>query len=62
MTGRTAAYGRAASVRAVKRGAVQANPSADLPVAEGIAKRERILSYDENRRDLAGGWRGRIAV
>jgi integrase len=47
MTGRTAAYGRAAFAWAVKRGAVQANPFADLPVTKGIAKRERVLSDDE---------------
>jgi hypothetical protein len=32
MTGRTAAYGRAAFAWAVKRGVVHANPFADLPV------------------------------
>jgi integrase len=47
MTGRTAAYGRAAFSWAVKRGVVPANPFADLPVAKGIAKRERVLSDDE---------------
>jgi integrase len=47
MTGRTAAYGRAAFSWAVKRGVVSANPFADLPVAKGIAKRERVLSDDE---------------
>ena len=44
MTGRTAAYGRAAFAWAVKRGAVRVNPFADLPVAKSIAKRERVLS------------------
>jgi hypothetical protein len=44
MTGRAAAYGRAAFAWAVKRGAVQANPFANLPVAKSIAKRERVLS------------------
>jgi integrase len=47
MTGRTAAYGRAAFAWAVKRGAVRVNPFADLPVAKGIAKRERVLSDAE---------------
>jgi integrase len=47
MTGRTAAYGRAAFGWAVKRGAVPLNPFADLPVAKGIAKRERVLSDAE---------------
>jgi integrase len=49
MTGRTAAYGRAAFSWAVKRGAVEANPFAALPIAKGIAKRERVLSDDEIR-------------
>jgi hypothetical protein len=44
MTGRTAAYGRAAFAWAVKRGAVHTNPFAALPVRKGIAKRERVLS------------------
>ena len=47
MTGRTAAYGRAAFAWAVKRGAVQHNPFANLPVAKNIAKRERVLSDQE---------------
>ena len=53
MTGRTAAYGRAAFAWAVKRGAVRVNPFADLPVAKGIAKRERVLSDAE----IAEVWR-----
>jgi integrase len=53
MTGRTAAYGRAAFAWAVKRGAVQHNPFAELPVAKSISKRERILSDEE----LAEVWR-----
>ncbi len=53
MTGRTAAYGRAAFAWAVKRGAVVANPFANLPVAKSIAKRERVLSDDE----IAEIWR-----
>jgi integrase len=59
MTGRTAAYGRAAFAWAVKRGAVHANPFATLPIAKGIAKRERVLSDDE----IGEIWRaaGRIA-
>ena len=44
MAGRTSAYGRAAFAWAMKRGAVQNNPFANLPVAKGIAKRERVLS------------------
>jgi integrase len=47
MTGRTAAYGRAAFAWAVKRGLVNANPFADLPVSNGILKRERVLNDDE---------------
>ena len=47
MTGRTAAYGRAAFAWAVKRGAVHTNPFAALPVRKGIAKRERVLSDAE---------------
>ena len=47
MTGRTAAYGRAAFAWAVKRGAVHTNPFAALPVRKGIAKRERVLSDTE---------------
>jgi integrase len=53
MTGRTAAYGRAAFAWAVKRGAVRVNPFAELPVAKGIAKRERALSDAE----IAEIWR-----
>ena len=47
MTGRTAAYGRAAFAWAVKRGSVRANPFAALPVVKGAAKRERVLSDAE---------------
>jgi integrase len=47
MTGRTAAYGRAAFAWAVKRGMLAANPFADLPVAQSVAKRERVLCDDE---------------
>jgi hypothetical protein len=47
MTGRTAAYGRAAFVWAVKRGMVPVNPFAALPIAKSIAKRERVLSDHE---------------
>jgi integrase len=47
ITGRTAAYGRAAFAWAVKRGMVQANPFADLPVSKASAKRRRVLSDDE---------------
>jgi integrase len=53
MTGRTAAYGRAAFAWAVKRGAVHTNPFAALPVTKGIAKRERVLSDAE----IAEIWR-----
>jgi integrase len=49
MTGRTAAYGRAAFAWATKRGLVQINPFADLPVPKAVAKRERVLSDDEIR-------------
>jgi integrase len=60
MTGRTAAYGRAAFAWAVKRGAVAANPFAALPIAKGIAKRERVLSDEE----IAEIWRaaGKVAA
>src|SRR4029077_7341399 len=53
ITGRTAAYGRAAFTWAVKRGMVQTNPFADLPVSTASAKRERVLSDDE----IAEIWR-----
>jgi integrase len=53
MTGRTAAYGRAAYAWAVKRGAVHINPFAALPIDKSIAKRERVLSDAE----LAEVWR-----
>jgi integrase len=53
ITGRTAAYGRAAFAWAVKRGMVQTNPFADLPVSKASAKRERVLSDDE----IAEIWR-----
>jgi integrase len=53
MTGRTAAYGRAAFAWAVKRGVVPANPFANLPIGKSIAKRERVLSDDE----IAEIWR-----
>jgi len=53
MTGRTAAYGRAAFAWAVKRGAVHANPFAAIPIDKAIAKRERVLSDQE----LAEIWR-----
>ena len=50
--GRTAAYGRAAYAWATKRGAVQVNPFANLPVAKSVTKRERVLSD----RELAEVW------
>jgi integrase len=53
MTGRTAAYGRAAYAWAVKRGAVAVNPFAALPIGESVTKRERVLSDQE----LAEIWR-----
>jgi integrase len=53
MTGRTAAYGRAAFGWAVKRGTLRLNPFADLPIRKSIAKRERVLSDAE----LADVWR-----
>ena len=53
MTGRTAAYGRAAFAWAVKRGAVRVNPFADLAVDKSTAKRERVLSDQE----IADIWR-----
>ncbi|HMF26154.1 MAG TPA: integrase arm-type DNA-binding domain-containing protein [Pseudolabrys sp.] len=53
MTGRTAAYGRAAYAWAVKRGAVAVNPFAALPIGKGVTKRERVLSDHE----LAEIWR-----
>jgi integrase len=49
ITGRTAAYGRAAFAWALKRGVVNTNPFVDLPVPKGIAKRERVLGDDEIR-------------
>jgi integrase len=53
MTGRTAAYGRAAFAWALKRGAVSINPFAALPVAKSVGKRERVLSDIE----IAAIWR-----
>jgi integrase len=53
MTGRTAAYGRAAYAWAVKRGAVAVNPFAALPIGKSVTKRERVLSDHE----LAEIWR-----
>ena len=53
MSGRTAAYGRAAFAWAVKRGMVQSNPFAELPVVKSAAKRERVLSDNE----IAEIWR-----
>jgi integrase len=47
MSGRTAAYGRAAFAWAVQRGMVPANPFAHLPVAKSITRRERVLSEGE---------------
>jgi integrase len=47
MTGRTAAYGRAAFAWAMKRGSVSANPFAAVPVSKSIAKRDRVLSDQE---------------
>jgi integrase len=47
MTGRTAAYGRAAFAWAVKRGMVQSNPFTHLPIAKSTTKRERVLSDEE---------------
>jgi integrase len=47
MTGRTAAYGRAAFAWAVKRGMVAANPFVDLPTAKSVTKRERVLTDEE---------------
>lgn len=47
MTGRTAAYGRAAFAWTVKRRAVRTNPFADLPVAKTTAKRERVVTDEE---------------
>jgi len=47
ITGRTAAYGRAAFSWAVKRGMVHTNPFALLPIDKSIAKRERVLSDSE---------------
>jgi integrase len=53
MSGRTAAYGRAAFAWAVKRGAVSVNPFAALPITKSVAKRERALSDPE----IAEIWR-----
>ena len=47
MTGRTAAYGRAAFSWAVKRGMMPANPFTDLPTPESTTKRNRVLSDGE---------------
>jgi integrase len=53
MTGRTAAYGRAAFAWAMKRGAVYANPFAALPIEKGVATRDRVL----NDKEIAALWR-----
>jgi integrase len=53
ITGRTAAYGRAAFGWAVRRGMVAGNPFAELPIAKSIAKRERVLTDNE----IAEIWR-----
>jgi integrase len=53
MAARAAAYARACFRWAVKRGALDANPFADLPVA-ATAKRERVLADAE----IAAIWRG----
>jgi integrase len=53
ITGRTAAYGRAAFAWAMKRGMVQYNPFVDLPVFKASTKRQRTLSDDE----IAEIWR-----
>lgn len=58
ITGRTAAYGRAAYAWAMKRGAVPVNPFTNLPISKGIAKRERVLSDDE----LGEIWRATAEV
>jgi integrase len=47
IAGRTAAYGHAAFRWAVKRGAVRANPFAELLTSKSIVKRERVLSDSE---------------
>jgi len=47
ITGRTAAYGRAAFGWALKRGMVTANPFTDLPLSKSVSKRERVLTDDE---------------
>ncbi|HEY1745446.1 MAG TPA: tyrosine-type recombinase/integrase [Xanthobacteraceae bacterium] len=47
MTGRTAAYGRAAFAWALKRGSVNVNPFAALPIGKSVVKRERVLSDGE---------------
>jgi len=52
MASRTAAYGRACYQWGVKRGALQGNPFADLPLASA-AKRERVLADAE----LAAVWK-----
>lgn len=44
----------AADAWATKRGAVQVNPFANLPVAKSITRRERVLSD----RELAEVWQG----
>src|SRR5262249_750974 len=58
MMGRTAAYGHAAFSWAVKRGMVQTNPFAAVPVSKVSPKRERVLSDDE----IAEIWRAASAT
>jgi integrase len=52
MASRTAAYGRACYQWAVKRGSLEANPFANLPLAP-VAKRDRVLTDTE----LAAVWK-----
>ncbi len=52
MANRTAAYGRACYQWAVKRGSLESNPFANLPLA-AVAKRERVLTDAE----IAAVWK-----
>ncbi|MGH7014157.1 MAG: tyrosine-type recombinase/integrase [Stellaceae bacterium] len=53
IVGRTAAYGRACFQWAMKRGTLQGNPFADLPITASVEARDRVLSDGE----LAEVWR-----
>ena len=58
MAARTAAYARACYQWAIRRGSIEANPFAALPINPAV-KRERVLTDAELRADLAGDGQAR---